>query len=133
MIKGTKLYSILRNKCPKCHEGQFFETNNPYNLASMSKMPEKCPECGQKYEPETGFFFGAMYVSYALGVAEFVTVWVAYSVLSSEMNAGILIALILGTLVILFPLNFRLARLVWINFFVKYTGKDKQVQHNHNS
>ena len=23
--KGTKLYSILKLKCPHCHEGEFFE------------------------------------------------------------------------------------------------------------
>lgn len=95
-------------------------------------MPEKCPVCEQKYEPETGFFYGAMYVSYALGVAEFVTIWVAYNVLSSEVNVGILISMVLGALVVLFPVNFRLARLVWINLFIKYTGKEN-VQHNHKS
>lgn len=25
MLKGTKLYSILFNKCPRCQEGDFFE------------------------------------------------------------------------------------------------------------
>ncbi|MCB9222815.1 MAG: DUF983 domain-containing protein [Crocinitomicaceae bacterium] len=132
MFKESKLYSIFKNKCPKCHEGQFFQTNNPYNLAEFSKMPEKCPVCGQKYEPETGFYFGAMYVSYALGVAIFVTVWVATSVLTPDLAVGWLIALVLGAILLMFPVSFRLARLIWINLFVKYTGKDNKVQHNHN-
>lgn len=132
MLKGTRLYSIFRNKCPKCHEGQFFETNNPYKLSAFSKMPEKCPVCEQKYEPETGFFYGAMYVSYALGVAEFVAIWVAYNILADEVHVGLLIAMVLSAILLLFPVNFRLARLTWINLFVKYTGKE-QVQHNHKS
>jgi hypothetical protein len=132
MTKGTKIYSVFKNKCPKCHEGQFFETANPFILSKLSKMPDNCPVCGQKYEPETGFFYGAMYVSYALGVALFVAVWVAINVLAPEMGAGGIIAWVLVALFVFFPLNFKLSRLVWINIFVKYTGKNKNVQHNHN-
>ena len=96
MKKGTKLYSILNNKCPRCHEGKFFDSANPYNLAKMTSMPDKCPECGQPYEPEPGFYFGAMYVSYALGVALFVTIWVATSVLVPDISALGLIGLVIG-------------------------------------
>ncbi|MEX1001886.1 MAG: DUF983 domain-containing protein [Crocinitomicaceae bacterium] len=83
-------------------------------------MPEKCTECGQKYEPETGFYFGAMYVSYALGVAVFVSIWIATTVLVPDVSALVLIALIVGALILLFPLSFRLGRLVWANLFIKY-------------
>ncbi|MBD3637287.1 MAG: DUF983 domain-containing protein [Crocinitomicaceae bacterium] len=121
MNKESKLYSIFKNKCPKCHEGQFFESNNPYNLKNFSKMPDECPVCGQKYEPETGFYYGAMYVSYAFGVAIFVAVWVSTSLLFPDMSVYLTIGLVLAALVLLFPVSFRLARLVWINIFVKYS------------
>jgi hypothetical protein len=32
------------------------------------KMNEQCPSCGLKFEREPGYFFGAMYFSYGLGV-----------------------------------------------------------------
>lgn len=121
MNKESKLYSIFKNKCPKCHEGQFFESNNPYNLKNFSKMPDECTVCGQKYEPETGFYYGAMYVSYAFGVAIFVAVWVSTSLLFPDMSVYLTIGLVLAALVLLFPVSFRLARLVWINIFVKYS------------
>jgi len=32
-------------------------------------MNERCPSCALKFEREEGYFLGAMYISYALGVA----------------------------------------------------------------
>lgn len=32
-------------------------------------MPDHCPECGLSFMPEPGFYYGAMYVSYALTIA----------------------------------------------------------------
>jgi uncharacterized protein (DUF983 family) len=127
MKKGTKLYSILNNKCPRCHEGDFFETPNAYDLGRFSKMPESCPVCQQPYEPEPGFYYGAMYVSYALNVAILVAVWVATMVLVPDMNIWwfVLFAGLAG--IGLAPLTFRLARLTWINFFVKYKREEAGV------
>jgi hypothetical protein len=31
-------------------------------------MNERCPVCGLKFEREPGYFLGAMYVSYGLGI-----------------------------------------------------------------
>lgn len=126
MTKGSKLYSIVRNKCPRCHEGKFFETSNPYHLGKFSKMPKKCEVCEQSYEPETGFYYGAMYVSYGIGVATFVAVWVACMVLFPNMGAMGIIACVLGALIALWPLSFRLARLIWINLFVKYRSIENE-------
>lgn len=80
--KGSKLYSIFAMKCPRCHEGDVFETRNPYK--KMTALKETCPHCGLRYEKEMGFFFGAMYVSYMLNIALFVTTIVAYFVLLDQ-------------------------------------------------
>ncbi len=44
-------------------------------------MHEKCPVCGQPTEIEVGFYYGTSYVSYAIGVAFSVAVFVAWWVL----------------------------------------------------
>lgn len=124
MNKGTKLYSIVNNKCPKCHEGQFFNTNSSYDLQHFSEMPDVCPVCGQTYMPEPGFYYGAMYVSYGINVAIFLTVWVASNVLFSD-GLGVwwlVLASIIAGLALM-PVSFRWARLIWINFFVKYDAQ----------
>jgi uncharacterized protein (DUF983 family) len=127
MWKGTKLFSIFNFKCPKCHEGELFINKNPYKLNQLALMHEKCNHCGLKYENETGFFYGAMYVSYAFTVAWSVAVFVAQYVISLLLGYSVNLVLyivILGiTMLILGPYLFRLSRATWLNFFNNYEKK----------
>lgn len=126
MNKSSKIYSIIYNKCPKCHEGDFFVSAHAYDLKNFTKMHSYCPVCSESYEPEPGYYFGAMYVSYAINVAIMVAVWVGATLLFSE-DTGIW-WLVLTSVVIglaLTPVTFRWARLIWINLFVKYDSSRK--------
>ena len=118
MFEGTKLYSIFRMKCPRCHQGNLFETKNPYNFSEIDKMPDNCPNCNQKYWIEPGFYYDAMYISYALTVALSVAVFVAMIVLW-EFDIMWYLGLNFTSILILFPPIFRLSRSIWINIFVK--------------
>ena len=117
--KGSKLYSVLRWKCPKCHERDMYLTRNPYKFSEMDKMHQDCPNCKQTYWPEPGYYYGAMYVSYALTVALSVAVFVAMTLL---WEFEPLRYLIINTIVLAlaFPWTFRTARSIWVNFFVHY-------------
>ena len=121
--KGTKIYSILKNKCPKCQEGQFFEDNNPLHLKKVLKMNPNCPNCKFKYQIEPSFFYGAMYVSYGLSVAISIATFLLLYFLGLDLIQifiGIFIALVLFT-----PFALRLARLIYINIFVSYDATYK--------
>lgn len=128
--KGTKAYSIFNNKCPKCHEGAYYESSNPYKFSKLGDMPDSCSVCGQSYRMETGFYFGAAYVSYGIGVAIFVAIWVATTVLFPDISIHIQVISIVVVLVVLFPVNFWLSRIIWINLFVKY-DQSKHLEHTH--
>lgn len=85
-------------------------------------MHEHCSHCGLKYKIEPSFFYGAMYVSYALGVAFAVAAFiVSYLFLGSGLMASFYA--IVGTLVVFMPLIIRLSRNIWINFFISYEPK----------
>jgi uncharacterized protein (DUF983 family) len=118
-FKTPKLYSIAKGKCPRCCEGDFYLTQNAYNLKKFDKMYQRCSECGQDFEMETGFYYGAMYVSYAISVAAGMAVYIAqYMLFDLGIRDTVLIigsVLLLGT-----PVVYRLSRLIWINIFVKY-------------
>jgi hypothetical protein len=120
MLKGTKLYGIVANKCPRCQEGDFFIYKNPYNLKKFDKMNDSCPVCHESFEKEPGFYQGAMYVNYALsiaaGVGWFILVYIFYG-----FDPAIFVISFTVVLVLLLPLMFRIGRLLWINFFVKYS------------
>ncbi|MFN8353760.1 MAG: DUF983 domain-containing protein [Spirosomataceae bacterium] len=126
MFKSTKLYSILFNKCPRCHEGDLFVRKGAFNR-EFDKMHKRCSHCGQDFEPETGFYFGSMYVSYAFYVATVVTAFVGFVVIFEFPVEQVLVVLI-PLLVLLTPLYFRVARRVWINFFVSYQKPKAQVE-----
>ncbi len=56
---------ILRQRCPRCRAGNIFRHSI---FRGFPKMHERCPVCDLKFEREPGYFLGAMYVSYGLGV-----------------------------------------------------------------
>lgn len=124
MLKDTKLYSILYNKCPKCHKGDFFIYKNPFDLKTFDKMHEHCSHCNESFHKEVGFYYGAMYVSYGLNIALGVGLFLLMVLL---LNLALLTYLFtfLGIVVVLFPWIMRKSRLVWINLFTKF-DKSKQ-------
>ena len=115
------LFSVFRNKCPKCHQGDFFEYKQPFRK-DFDKIHTHCSNCHLKYEKEPGFFFGAMYVSYALMVAVFVTLWVLNSWFFHLDSTGFIILVISGILGMA-TIVYRSARLIWLNFFIRYNSE----------
>jgi len=123
MFKETKLYSIFNNKCPKCHQGDFFVTKSPYNR-DFIKMHDKCSHCGEIFNKEVGFFYGAMYVSYGVNITLGIGLFVLMVLL---FKTGLLTYLFsfLGLVVVLFPWIMRASRLIYINMFVSYDPSKK--------
>jgi len=118
-MKKTKLYSILYNKCPYCHEGEFFISKNPFNLKKFDKQHDNCSVCKSTYMPENGFYYGAMYVSYGLDIGLGIALFVLSNVIFSWGTTAFLTIFVI-TLLGLWTIIFRKARLIWINLFVKY-------------
>ena len=117
--KGTKLYSILTGSCPKCHQESMYTNKNAYVISETLKINERCSHCDTKYRIEPSFFYGAMYVSYAVGVAFAVAAFVI-SYLFLEANLKVTFISIIGTLVVFMPVIMRLSRNIWINLFMHY-------------
>ena len=117
--KGSKLYSILTGSCPKCHEESMFKNKNPYALSEALDMHEACSNCGTKYKIEPSFFYGSMYVSYAVGIAFAVAAFViSFFLFNASVN--IVFVSIVVTLIVCMPIIMRLSRNIWINFFMSY-------------
>ncbi len=119
--KGTKLYSIFNNKCPKCQEGDFFVNSSPYKTKNNLKIYEKCGNCGLKYMIEPSFFYGAMYVSYALTVAFAIAIFIICHLLNLSLIASLIAILV--TLILLTPFTMRISRILYINMFIHYENK----------
>jgi uncharacterized protein (DUF983 family) len=61
----STLSAILHQLCPRCRIGKIFRGSL---LRGFPRMHERCPVCDLKFEREEGYFLGAMYISYGIGV-----------------------------------------------------------------
>jgi uncharacterized protein (DUF983 family) len=120
--KGSKLNSILRFKCPPCQEGDFFVDNNPYHLRYVGDVRDTCAVCGRKFENEPGFYYGAMYVAYALGVALSVGVYLAMTIFWTSSAMWARAVAIMVMIVLMGPLIYALSKIIWANLFMTYKG-----------
>jgi hypothetical protein len=126
-LQKTYLVSALSNKCPRCREGELFVNKSAYSFkGSTTQMNETCPVCNQPTEIEVGFYYGTGYVSYALSVALTVSTFVAWKVLiglTFDIDDN-RIFYWLGTNILILLLvqkpMMRLARSLWLSWFVKY-------------
>lgn len=108
-MNPSPMRAALKLKCPKCAQSNLFTDPNPYHFKKLGDMPVVCPNCALPFTPEPGFYYGAMYVSYALTVAMsvFNFIWV-YLLWGFVVAPYLIINSVL--LIALFPLFFRYSR-----------------------
>jgi len=128
--KPNYLWSMFTMKCPRCRRGHMFTQPNPWKLRRTLTMPGKCPECGQPFELEVGFWYGTGYVSYALSfalsVATFIAWWVLVGISTEDSRFFWWMGLNAALLVFLQPWLMRLSRVIYLYFFVRYDPNYKQ-------
>ena len=129
MVIFNMLYSMLFNKCSRCHQGDVFVSKNPYNFSKMFQLHKHCSHCNLEYMPEPSFFYGALYVSYAISSGWFM-IWYAleYTVLNWETITFAIFVMVF--IVVVAPLTLRWSRLIWLNFFFKFKKEYKEHKQN---
>jgi uncharacterized protein (DUF983 family) len=103
-LDSGRVAALLKQRCPRCLEGKVFE--------GVFRMHERCPICGLAFEREPGYFAGAMYVSYGLGIIATLPIWLPMAWLGRPLGE---VALASGSLLIVSsPALFRYARVLWL-------------------
>lgn len=111
-------------KCPRCRVGDVF-IGRTYSL-KLNKMNEFCPHCNLRFEREPGYFYVAMFVSYAFNVAQIITASVAAYICGLSLdydNLYYFIAVLFSASIIFAPFNYRYSRMVllyWLSPGLKY-------------
>ncbi|WP_394746876.1 DUF983 domain-containing protein [Spongiimicrobium salis] len=108
------IQKILNNKCPNCSKGHIYREKNIYFNFRKPRMNKSCSCCGYTFEKEPGFFFGAMYVSYALGIAQAIAVYIIGTFFFEATFDLRIIPWIATTIILLSSFNIRLSRIIWI-------------------
>ncbi|MET3114427.1 uncharacterized protein (DUF983 family) [Pedobacter sp. CG_S7] len=129
-INSTKIvhipqwHAFTHSKCPRCRIGKVF-TGPTYSF-SVQKMNEYCPHCKLRFEREPGYFYVAMFVSYAMNVAELISAGVASYVFGLKLdyeNLWYFVGVLLATILIFAPFNYRYSRLIllyWLSPGLNY-------------
>ncbi len=119
--KSSPFYPIFNFKCPRCHEGRQYETG-AFSFRKSFDMYDRCSVCGQDFEPEPGFYYGAMFISYiftgffCLGFVALVHWLIGWDLETS-------FAALIAVCAFFFVYTFRLARSIWLGLNVKYDPK----------
>ena len=127
MSQRNFIINALHKKCPRCQEGDIFIT--PFVFSKPVNMPANCPVCNQKFEPEPGFYYGSMFLSYIFSAFFFLGVMaICIMVFKLSLNVSTVILLVIATLTYMFFL--RMSRSLWINLLVDYDPHAKEKKEN---
>jgi uncharacterized protein (DUF983 family) len=105
----SALSGILQQLCPRCREGKIFRRS----LFLFPGMHERCSACNLKFERESGYFLGAMYIGYGLALGtiaifSFLLWWLFHWAFQTVVIGGVLLFLPFA------PLLTVMARVLWI-------------------
>ena len=122
--RPNALWSMLCMRCPRCRKGPMFSNTNPWKLRHTMKMPEKCPECGQPFELEVGFWYGTGYVSYGLAflvsALTLIAWWLLIGMSLKDNKFFWWMGFNAVFLILIQPWLMRLSRVVYLYIFVHY-------------
>lgn len=118
-------YAVIRGKCPQCRRGNIF-SGSLYGF-NIQRTHTHCAKCQQRFEIEPGYFYAAMYVSYAMNMIEmismgFATYYASGGLLDFDSLWLYVGVIFLGSL-LLSPFNYRYSRIIllhWLSPKIKY-------------
>jgi uncharacterized protein (DUF983 family) len=113
--KGNLVLNILKEKCPRCGEGNVYEEHTPF--FKMPVMHEACPVCGYKFDREPGYFLGAMYISYAIAVFVGIVTFLICRWLFPDMEVFYIPIPILIMFLLIAKKNYKLSRVIYMHMF----------------
>lgn len=86
-------------------------------------MPKTCEVCGQKTEPEPGFYYGAMFMSYI--ITGFLYLGIVFALIKGlNFTVNQAFAALLLFVALSYVSTARLARSLWIHIMVSYEGNN---------
>ena len=107
--------ALLALRCPRCHRGPLFK--HPAASLRFMDMYDACVACEQTFEPEPGFYYGAMYISFGFALAIFLACGVGVYFLAGDPDTWVYVAVVAAVTLVLTPLIFRYSRALMLYLF----------------
>ncbi|WP_339713930.1 DUF983 domain-containing protein [Cyclobacterium amurskyense] len=105
--------AILKAKCPKCRKGNLFPAS-VFSFRKLSQINQCCPNCGVELVPEPDFYYGAMYISYALSVALFINVMIVLNYVFDDPDLMVYIVSVVFFNIALLPIMLRYSKVLYL-------------------
>lgn len=124
MAYRNKLIALVEARCPQCRVGKVF-MGNTYNFRKQ-RTNDICPYCGLEFEIEPGYFYAAMYVSYAMAVLEVLLIGLLTYLFSHSESPWLYSIILFVAILLLAPFNYRYSRLLLLFFLtpkIRYNSK----------
>ncbi len=123
MAKSGFIESSMKLECPRCQKAKLFYFPI-LKFKKMYSMRSSCSCCGQNFELEPGFYYGAMFISYIMS-----SFYMLISFFIIKFTFGLKTWDTFGLVLIIVALSyfyiFRLSRSIWIHMFVNYDPEAK--------
>jgi len=111
-----KRKAILQGKCPGCRKGDLF-IFPASNYLKFQIMHSRCECCGVDFQIEPGFYFGAMYISYAFVVGIVIVESLLLFFILHNPGIWTYFIFVLMTVLGLLPWIFRFSRIIFLHLF----------------
>lgn len=109
--------STFSYTCPRCRKGKLFV--EPFKLSEPLNMHSHCDHCGLNYAPEPGYYWGAMFLSYAISgwalllICLALVFWYGWSVESAML-------VVIGIGVLTYFKLMRFSRSLYVHLLVRF-------------
>ncbi len=127
--KRSLFVSLFSGCCPKCRIGKVF-SHKVFAIMNFSSVKNNCANCGVKFETEPGFFWGAMYFSYALNVGISIVSGFVLYFLFGDPEYWIYISVMVPLILILTPPMVRFSRLLMMYMASPYRKYNPDLNSN---
>jgi uncharacterized protein (DUF983 family) len=104
---SAQIDAALRGRCPACRTGRIFQ--------SFWNTHRACPHCGLLFEREHGYYTGAMYLSYALGIPLILLFTLCAWLLFPGWQLWQLVLLAWAVFLPIAPFVYRASRVLWLH------------------
>jgi len=124
MPHKNKLRALIEARCPQCRIGKMF-VGGTYGFRKQ-RTNDICPYCGLEFEIEPGYFYAAMYVSYAMAVLEVLIIGLLTYLFSASESPWVYSFVLFFSILFLAPFNYRYSRLILLFYLtpkIKYNPK----------
>jgi uncharacterized protein (DUF983 family) len=107
---------ITQGRCPNCYQGYIFKEPILLSL-SLGQIHDRCLVCNYNLKKEPGYYWGAMYASYGLGLLEMLLTYLACRIMGSGTFDWVNLWAMCLVVLVLSLFNFKMARVIWLYIF----------------